>query len=89
MNYEERSCGVKPANFLILGVQPIIKASDGQHDDAFSCHILEGFGDGDGAALTDEIRIHVKNCARANILYLRIMEMKSEVSGYLYELSAI
>lgn len=54
----------KPADFLILGVQPVIKASDGHHDDAFPRHVLEGSGNRDGPTLTDQIRIHVKNWRR-------------------------
>lgn len=57
--------GVKPADFLVLGVQSVVKASDGHHDDAFSCHILEGSGNGDGATLTDQIRVHAEYCAKA------------------------
>lgn len=53
--------GVKPAHLLILGVQSVIKASNWHHDDVFSCHILEGFGNGDGPSLTDQIGVCVKN----------------------------
>lgn len=52
---------LKPADFLILGVQSVIKASNGHHDNAFARHILESSGNGDGPALTDQVRIHVKN----------------------------
>lgn len=58
---ERSNSWVKPADFLVLGVQPVIKASDGHHDDAFPRHILEGSGNGDRPTLTDQIRIHVKN----------------------------
>ena len=65
----KQKSGVRPANFLILGVQPVIKAADGHHDEAFPGHILEGSGDRDGPALTDQIRIHVENWRKADILY--------------------
>lgn len=55
---------VKPADFLILGVQSVVKASDGHHDDAFSSHILEGSGNRDGPALTNQIRIHAEYCIK-------------------------
>lgn len=54
----------KPAYFLILRVQTIVKTSDRQHDDTFSSHILKGFGDRDGPTLTDQIRIRIENCKK-------------------------
>lgn len=57
---EDKVTRVKPADFLVLGVKPVVKASDGHHDDAFPSHILESSGNGDGPALTDQIRIHTK-----------------------------
>lgn len=51
---------VKPADFLVLRVQAVIKASDGHHDDAFSSHILEGSGNRDGPTLTNQIGIHAE-----------------------------
>jgi len=52
---------VQPAHLLVLGVQSVVEASDGHHDDAFPRHILEGSGDGNGPTLADQIRIHVKH----------------------------
>lgn len=64
----KQKSGVRPADFLILGVQPVVIATDGHHDDAFPSHILEGSGDRDGPTLTDQIGILIENWRKADIL---------------------
>lgn len=51
----------RPADLLVLWMQAIVEASDGQHDDALACDVLEASGDGNRASLTDQIRLHGKH----------------------------
>lgn len=52
---------LQPADFLVLGVEPVIEAPDGHHDDAFPRDILEGSGNRDGSALSNQVGIHLEN----------------------------
>lgn len=52
---------LRPADLLVLGVQTVVKASDGQHDDSFSRHVLEGSGNRDGPSLSDQVRLCLEN----------------------------
>lgn len=50
-----------PADLLVLWMQAVVEASDGQHDDALACDVLEGSGDGNRASFTDQVRLHGKH----------------------------
>lgn len=56
-------CVSWPADFLVLRVQAVIKASNGHHDDVFPCHVLESASDGNCPSLSDHLRLHIKHCS--------------------------
>lgn len=63
----------RPADLLVLWMQAIVEASNGQHDDALACDVLEASGDGNRASLTDQIRLHGKHYetqVKLNVLLL-------------------
>jgi hypothetical protein len=47
--------------FLVLGVGPIITGPYGQQDDVLPSHLLQGQGDGDGAAFAGKVGIDSPN----------------------------